>query len=259
MAFKTMKEYQEQQYGNPFMLRNDGDSADVIILYQSIDDVMIGEAHYIKAADFSGYVQCNGKGCAACGRGLRVQTKLFIPLYNIEANEIQFFDRNARFQSVLMDQVFKMYPNPCNFVWRITRHGAAGSVDTTYSFVPIARNTVKSYFDILNQFGITFPEGYGQIAKECPNSEIMELLGGNTAASNLGAYAATPRGSGVPADSPVAAVSQMPDYQPAGVDPAQAAAILGGAATPVDIPEIPEIENPPFDADNADGVDNVEF
>ena len=65
MAFKTAREYNEDRFGGLFLLRNDGDYADVIFLYRSLDDVLIADTHYIKSADYSGYVHCCGRGCPA--------------------------------------------------------------------------------------------------------------------------------------------------------------------------------------------------
>ena len=83
MGFKSVTSYNEEKFNGLFLLRNDGDSADVIFLDRNIDDVLVADTHYVKSADYSGYVHCCGKGCPACAKGIRIQTKLFIPLYNI--------------------------------------------------------------------------------------------------------------------------------------------------------------------------------
>jgi len=106
MAFKTVKTYNEEKFGGLFLLRNDGDFADVVFLYQSIDDVLVADTHYIKSSEYTGYVHCCGSGCPACAKGIRVQTKLFIPLYNIQDHEIQFWDRTMRFEPQLNQDVF---------------------------------------------------------------------------------------------------------------------------------------------------------
>ena len=71
MAFKTMNDFnKERGYDNYFTLRNDGDTADVIILYRGVSDVLVADAHYIKSNDYTGYVHCCGRGCPACGKGI---------------------------------------------------------------------------------------------------------------------------------------------------------------------------------------------
>ena len=210
MAFKKVSDYNEERYGNMFLLRNDGDSADVIFLYQSIDDALVADVHYIKSSSYSGYVHCCGRGCPACAKGIRIQNKLFIPLYNISANEVQFFDRSIRFENVLNNAVFSRFPNPSEFVFRITRHGAAGSMDTTYDISAVGRNTSPelSYESILANNNISFPAGYSRICKELTVQEMDNMLnsGNNPEDSenySMPNYQVTPRtgSQSVPVDA----------------------------------------------------------
>lgn len=61
MGFKSVKSYNDARYGGMFLLKNDGDYADVIFMYQDIEDVLVADTHYIKSPDYSGYVHCCGK------------------------------------------------------------------------------------------------------------------------------------------------------------------------------------------------------
>lgn len=186
MAFKKVTDYNQERYGGFFMLRDDMDYADVVFLYQSIDDVLVADVHYIKSNDYSGYVHCCGPNCPACKAGIRVQNKLFIPLYNIQANEIQFFDRSVRFDSQLQSEVFSKYPNPSEYVFRITRRGAAGDVNTTYSIVAIARNTgpnsIGSYDQILAKFNTKMPDKYEDVCRSLTVTQLSDMLNNNTSA-----------------------------------------------------------------------------
>lgn len=192
MSFKTVKSYNEEKFGGLFMLRNDGEYADVIFMYQDMDDVLVADTHYIKSAEYSGYVHCCGSGCPACSKNIRVQTKLFIPLYNIDAGEIQFFDRTMRFEPQLHQDVFSKFPNPSEFVFRITRHGAAGDINTTYEIVPIGKNTVKSYSQILAENNTTFPEFYNNICRDIPAAQLYNMLNVSTNFSESNEYASMP-------------------------------------------------------------------
>lgn len=211
MSFKKVSDYNEERYGNMFLLRNDGDSADVIFLYESIDDALIADVHYIKSQNYSGYVHCCGGGCPACRKGIRVQNKLFIPLYNISAGEVQFFDRSVRFENVLNNSVFSKFPNPSEFVFRIVRHGAVGSVDTTYEITAIGRNTDPnmSYDSILKKNNIVFPDGYSRICKDLSVYELENMLNSTDNKDNIEDYTipnyqVTPRTvSNVPLENPV--------------------------------------------------------
>ena len=198
MAFKTVKEYNDDKYKGKFVLANDGDSADVIFLYRSIDDVLIADTHYVKSADYSGYVHCCGRGCPACEKGIRVQSKLFIPLYDIGADEIKFFDRNTVFENVLQQSVFSKYPNPSEYVFRIVRHGKARDINTKYEIYVAGRNTSMPYETILSRFNTSLPAHYEAICRDVLPGDLREMLNSTTAEevgdySSLPDYQVTPR------------------------------------------------------------------
>lgn len=193
MAFKTAKEYNEARFGNMFLLRNDGDSADVIFLYRNSDDVLVADTHYIKSANYSGYAHCCGIGCPVCQKNIRVQSKLFIPMYNITEGKIQFWDRSMRFEPQLQKDVFEMYPDPCRYVFRITRHGVAGSIDTTYEIQAVATNTVKSFDEILAEAKTSYPECYSEVCKELSASEMSAMLNSSAPSEDLSDYKPIPR------------------------------------------------------------------
>lgn len=210
MGFKTVTQYNEERYGGLFRLPNDQDSAEVIFLYQSAEDVLVADTHYIKSADYSGYVHCNGKGCPACAKGIRVQTKLFIPLYNISAGEVQFWDRTMKFEPQLHSDVFSKFPNPSEFVFRITRNGVAGSIDTTYSITAVGSNRDNPYSVILANNNIKMPDYYENICRDVTASELSSWLTAPAtattySANDMPAYVPTPRAS-----APVAAAAPPP-------------------------------------------------
>lgn len=215
MGFKSINDYNEEKYGGLFLLRNDGDYADVIFLYQGMKDALVADTHYIKSAEYSGYVHCCGKGCPACAKEIRVQTKLFIPLFNITDGEMQLWDRSIRFESQLNQDVFSHYPNPSEFVFRITRHGAAGDVNTTYQIVAVGKNSATPYDQLLQANGIKFPDFYNQICKEFSVPELFNMLNVQNAASSSSGgdipsynYQVTPR---TPAGTPAPPSIPVPD------------------------------------------------
>ena len=177
MAFKSMTEYNEERYGSMFMLRNDGDSAEVIFMYPNKDSVMMVEAHYIKSDDYSGYTQCLGQRiCPACEQGIRIQNKLFIPVYVIDQDEILFWDRNTRFFQQLDSDVFSKFADPTEFVFRITRHGVAGDFNTRYEISAVAKNNVISYEDILKKLEVSFPDYYNTICADWSEEDYRAHL-----------------------------------------------------------------------------------
>lgn len=230
MAFKSVKQYNEERFGGLFMLRNDGDQADVIFLYRNQEDVLIGDTHYVKSPDYSGYVHCLGNGCPACGKNIRIQTKLFIPLYNLTANELQFWDRSTQFENQLMKEVFEAYPCPVDYVFRITRHGAARDVNTYYTIQAVARNTVKTFDQILSDANTAFPDCFERVCKSVSGPTMRNMLtpadnGGNYSGSapvgdgSLPSYQVTPR-------APRAEIPESADTIPA--MPAAAGVLVPG-------------------------------
>lgn len=200
MAFKTINQYNEAKYGGLFRLVEDGDSAEVIFLYRDVNDVLIGDMHYIKSADYSGYVHCCGRGCPACERGIRVQSKLFIPVYNLTDNEIQFWDRDNTFERQLKADIFSKYPNPCDFVFRVTRHGEWRDRNTRYEIQAIGKNSQETYDQILAKFNVKMPDHYENIAKELDVATLSSMLANTNSTykpseSELPDYSVTPRAS----------------------------------------------------------------
>lgn len=225
MAFKSVKQYNEERYGGFFLLRNDGDYADVIFLYQKVDDVLVADTHYIKSANYSGYVHCCGRGCPACEKNIRVQTKLFIPLYNINEREIQFFDRSIRFENQLSQDVFSKFANPSEYVFRITRHGSAGDVNTTYSIVAVGKNTYMSYNEILAANHTSLPEYYSTVCRDIGSAELSDMLNASAVpeAAPTVDYVPTPRVNvaAPAAEYPQAAtVESAPTFEPTIPEPA---------------------------------------
>ena len=177
MAFKSITTYNDERYGGMFLLRNDGDSAEVIFMYESVDDAMVVDSHYIKSDSYSGYVQCLGNTvCPACERNIRVQTKLFIPVYVIDSDEILFWDRNTRFFQQLDADVFSKFANPSEFVFRITRHGASGDINTRYEIAAVAKNNIAPYAKILKDHEITFPDYYNTVCADWSSDAYRDNL-----------------------------------------------------------------------------------
>ena len=207
MAFKSMEQYNTERYGNFFMLQDDGDSAQVIFLYRKLEDVLVAPVHYIASSDFKGYVHCLGDRCPACKpgpgreRGLRVQTKLFVPVYNIDADEIQYFDRSDAFYHQLCSDVFRIYENPSECVFRIVRHGAYRDRNTRYEIQLLGKNDIISYDEILSKFNTSMPEDYERVVKDMSASEMQSALdtyGSNSSESSYSSASDLPKYTPIP-------------------------------------------------------------
>lgn len=229
MGFKTIDQYNSDKYKDFFILANDGDFADVVFLYRNTQDVLVADAHYIKTDNYSGYVHCCGTGCPCCSRHFKVQPKIFIPLYNIAKNKIEFWDRSARFESKLSADVFRNYPEPSNYVFRITRHGVAGDPETTYEIRAVGKNSSLPYEKILADNNAVMPDYYGKAIKDLSSSEIESMLASTGSGSEPTSeynYIPSPRATGTSAPEPVTVptpnysepVPSLPDEVPAADD-----------------------------------------
>ena len=176
MAFKSVEQFNDERYHNLFRIAGDGESVDVIFLYQSKKDMLVADVHYVKSSDYTGYVQCCGAGCPACSKGIRVQNKLFIPVYNISKGVIEFWDKTLSLQNQLNRDVFDRFPNPSEYVFRITRHGGYKDVNTRYDIVAVGRNSIMSYSQILAKFNSKMPDYYENIVKDYSISDLSRML-----------------------------------------------------------------------------------
>ena len=240
MAFKSVKEFNDNRYHNLFRLINDGEYADVVFLYQSMKDMLVAQAHYIKSSDYSGYVHCCETGCPACAKSIRVQTKLFVPVYNIAKNAIEFWDRTIKFEPQLEQDVFNKFPNPSEFVFRITRHGVPNDINTTYSITAVGKNTLGSYQDILAKFNATMPDYYSNIIREVSVANLSLMLqSGDSNVASMPEYTPIPR---------TGYQSSIPDTY---VGASEAIAIQAESA---EVPETPDMVNTSDDTDLPDPI-----
>ena len=196
MGFKSIDDYNEAKYSGKFVLQNDGDSELAIFLYRDRHDVMVADAHYIKSSAYNGYVHCLDRNCPACAKGIRKQTKVFIPMYLPEKDTIVFWDRTHKFIPQLDHDLFAPYPEPVSFVFTIKRNGAAGDINTRYSISATAKNHV-AYDEILGKFNYKFPDFFENICKSVDAYTLSNWLSSSNHAepsSDLPDYQITPRG-----------------------------------------------------------------
>lgn len=206
MAFKTITQFEEDKRGDFFQLEDDGMSADVIFLFKDIKDALMATVHYVKYSTYTGYVQCcESEDCPVCKKGIRQQPKLFIPLYNITRGKIEIWDRTPYFKPQLIRDVFTNFPNPSEFVFKITRHGAARDQNTTYEITVAGRNSSLPYDTILASAGKSIFDVYGMVCKDMTKQELEHMIALDAAAAGAAAstdyYMPKPRATGaVPED-----------------------------------------------------------
>ena len=256
MGFKTVDDYVESKNfaatadGNVtgfFTLRNHGDSAKVIFLYRSPKDVLVADVHYILSNDIKGYVHCTGPNCPACAKRIRKDAKIFTPLYNLETERIEFFDRNMKYwEPQLHQDVFQKFgDDPSLVIFNITRNGGVGDPNTRYVITGVNSNNLISYDEICQKFNAKFPEFYNNICREVTAEELSRALNADNSPSSapiapasLPDYTITPRGMSAAPSAPIA---------PSALPPAMDATLPDAVADDADILEDNTLPEPDFD------------
>jgi len=260
MAFKKFNDYVDNKNGIFFTLPNDKDYADVIFLYQSIDDVLVASVHWISTPGYKGYAHCLDDNCPACNyrseRGGTIQRRdaMFIPVYNITKSRFEFWDRTPNFEYKLHDAVFKNYPNPSEYVFRITRNGKPRDVNTTYDIMVTGKNNY-TYEQIMADFKLSFPESYDLVCKELSYEEMDRYLNSTAPASIPDYnYVPVPRGSSAPQQT--TASTEVPDLPEMNVD----TPVYN--TPPADLPEMDVLNGAtdvPDNGNDSSDLDDVSF
>ena len=124
-----------------FKLENDKDVAKVRFMYNTIDDVNLDVVHEIEIGDKKRLVSCLRSydepvdNCPLCRECYKPQVKLFVPVYNIDADEVQFWQRGKSFISQLSG-LFSRYNPLVGTAIEIERCGKKGDQTTKYMLYP---------------------------------------------------------------------------------------------------------------------------
>lgn len=152
MARFTMNEadnYTQSNAGSYFSLKDDKDTARVRFLYETVDDIVGYAVYRVQVGDKERYVNAirsynepieNDPFAAA---GYKLHAKLFVPLYNEDTNEVQFWERGKTYFSRLASLASRYNPL-YNEVVEVERNGKKGDMKTDYTFYPVENST----FDI---------------------------------------------------------------------------------------------------------------
>ena len=130
------------QKGSFFVLKNDMDKAQVRFLYDGMEDIKGELVHKVQVGDKERYVSCLRTysdpidKCPFCAAQLKVTPRLFIKLWNEDAQEAQIWERSKAYFQRLASLASRYNPL-CNEVVEIERSGVKGDMQTTYEFYPI--------------------------------------------------------------------------------------------------------------------------
>jgi hypothetical protein len=188
---QTAENYGSNGNSSFFVLKDDGDKAQVRFLYNGMSDIEGYAVHRVALGDTERYVNCLREynepleKCPFCAAQMPITARLFLKLYNEDAKECQIWERSKSYYSTLSGYATRYKPL-CNEVIEIERHGKKGDKQTTYQFFPIENSEIdlddKKYecseplgtiildktADEMNAYLDTgdFPQGSEQVAQE---------------------------------------------------------------------------------------------
>jgi len=129
--------YGGQGGGGFFSIRKDKEVAHVRFLYNGIDDVTGYSVHEVELNGKKRYVNCLREygdpvdACPFCKAGKFVQVKYFVPIYNMDTDSVQTWERGKKFGTKLTSMCSR-YPNTVTHTFEIERNGQVGDQQTSY-------------------------------------------------------------------------------------------------------------------------------
>lgn len=145
--------------GNFFVLKDDGDSANVRFLYDDIMDIEGFAVHRVEVDGKERYVNCLRNygdpidSCPFCREKYKLQTRLFLKLYNEDAKECQVWERGKSYYNDLR-MLCSRYKPLHDEVIEITRSGKKGDKQTKYAAFPVENSPVNlDDYDVVDPLG----------------------------------------------------------------------------------------------------------
>lgn len=142
---ETADKYGGQGGAGYFSLKNDKDVARVRFMYNSIDDVEGYAVHEVTIDEKKRYVNCLREYnqpkdvCPFCREGKFTTAKLFIPIYNVDEDKVQVWERGKKFISKI-SSICARYPNVVSHIFEIERNGKKGETTTTYEIYEVDKD-----------------------------------------------------------------------------------------------------------------------
>lgn len=132
--------------GGYFSLKDDGDTARVRFMYNNIEDVEGFAVHEVEIEGRKRYVNClrdyNSPldDCPFCREHKKQLAKLFVPIYNLDEDKVQVWERGKKFFGEISSLIAR-YSNEnspfCAEIFDIQRQGKKGSTSTQYLKFPV--------------------------------------------------------------------------------------------------------------------------
>lgn len=161
-SVKDADKYGGQGGGGYFSLKNDRDTAKVVFPFNDIEDIKGYSVHQIEIDGKKRYVNCLHEygqpkdDCPFCAAGKFTLAKYFIPVYNVDEDRVQTWERGKQFGDRLTS-LCSRNPNLVTHGFEIERIGKKGDTKTTYEIYSDRDNddpdrTVED-FDVPNPLG----------------------------------------------------------------------------------------------------------
>ena len=142
---ETADKYGGQGGAGYFSLKNDKDVARVRFMYNSIEDVEGFAVHEIEIDGKRRYVNCLREYnqpldvCPFCKARMHTVAKVFIPIYNVDEDRVQVWERGKKFMSKI-SSICARYPNVVSHEFEIERNGQKGDTSTTYEIYEVGKD-----------------------------------------------------------------------------------------------------------------------
>ena len=177
-----------------FSLTDDGDSAIVRFLHQDINDFEVLDVHNIKLGGYNRKINClktpggSKDECELCKANYYdeekgtytypLQRKFFIHMLRYEnpqtASE-QVWERSKDYIKKL-NQLVEDYGPLCDRLYKIVRHGAKGSMETTYDILPLDKDRFNPAQFVFDRNQLNYEKACGGIVLNESNEAIKEFL-----------------------------------------------------------------------------------
>lgn len=165
VRYDEVDKYGGQGGAGFFSLKDDGDTARVRFMYDGVDSIEAFAVHQIEGEDGrKRYVNCLRDyrdpidKCPFCREKKQTQVKLFIPVYNIDEDKVQIWERGKKFVQKMVS-ICSRYSNSdtplCSHTFDIERSGKKGDTSTTYEIYPADKDntTLEDLPEVPNPIG----------------------------------------------------------------------------------------------------------
>jgi hypothetical protein len=159
-----------------FTLADDGDTAIVRFLYNSLEELDWFVVHEVEIGGKKRWVQCTEEAdCPLCERLGKPQLKLFIQLVQKGREDtVMTWERGQKFVPQIVE-LFQEYPNLSEHIFEIQRKGKKGDSNTKYLIHHLAHSPLPED-DIPERQEFLGPDGF---ILQKSHEEMRQILSGN--------------------------------------------------------------------------------